>query len=209
MLKALTRFFSLLFHPLLSAAYLYLLILFGRERLELTSLTDAGKIQIILLVLVLTFILPFILLLTCRFSGIIKNLAFIQREERYIPGGLMMLAYGLTAWFFEFRLHLPHWLSEPMFIMFGASIVFLLINIFEKISVYAWGTSLFVGLLAWLTFDTKDRPSLLLLVLSVILSGAVMSARIYCERHTARQLYAGSFVGILVGLSVAYLVFKQ
>lgn len=176
--------------------------------MEFTSLTDEGKAQMSLLVFVLTCILPSILLLTCRFLGIVKNLRLSQKDERYIPGILMMLTYGVSAWFFEFRLNLPAWLSEPMFVMFGSAVMFLFVNIFMKVSVYAWGVFSYSGLLAWIVFNTKDYRSLLFLILSIILSGGVMSARMYLERHTPRQLWTGALTGISVGMLVAYLSLK-
>ena len=100
---------------------------------------------------------------------------------------------------------------EPLFmnityLMSAILIVTVVITWFWKISAHAIGIGCASGFL-FLLYETSPTSSLFMaMVISILLAGIIISARLYLEAHTPKQVYWGYFMGIVSGVFGGLLV---
>ena len=80
----------------------------------------------------------------------------------------------------------------------------MLVSLFYKISIHAAGVGGVVGFLTVLSFNHPESGMIDVLLVSIILSGLVMSSRLYLNVHTPREILAGGILGILICFGAMY-----
>lgn len=143
----------------------------------------------------MTIIFPLISTLILLRGKLINSLEMPDRKERSLPYAMTLFYYGRTYYLLQKFPYDPPVLS----MLFGAMLALafsLLINRRWKISAHAVGAAGVVATLAGLMVLNASIP-LAALVLSVLLLGAVCSARLVLKSHTPAQVYAGVVVGFV------------
>ena len=79
-----------------------------------------------------------------------------------------------------------------------------IITYFWKISVHAIGISGIIGVLTRIAFSVQSIELLIFLMIGLILSGFVMSARLSLNAHTPKQIYMGFLVGFLISFIASF-----
>jgi hypothetical protein len=159
--------------------------------------------MIIGLVFITTFAVPALLIGIFSF-GIKKLTKPDEREERYLPFAIAIIFYFM-AWYLLNEIQL-----SPIFNIFnlGATsllVLCFLITLAWKISIYMAGLGAVFGALLGLAV-TLDINIVVVLILTILVSGAVGFSRILSKKHSPPQIYAGFLLGA-VTMFLHYLYF--
>lgn len=178
--------------PLLMPVY-GLILAFGLSILDVAPM--GMRIYFTLIVAGIDVVIPMLIIVLLKKLGYVGDLGLNGRKERPIPYVIITVCYLATAWFMASK-GAPAWLS--FFFAGGAlaSLVNLVINFWWKISAHAAGIAGIVALLIRIQKDGSPEPELFFwLILSLVLTGLLGSARVWLRRHTVWQVLAGYAVG--------------
>lgn len=197
MKKYLALAISVLLHPLLMPSIIFLSI-FQFAPIIVSNISN--KWILLMLIFSGSYLVPIFLILTMYNLGIVKDIKLDNKSERRWP----MIASTIIYIAFTYLLVGKAPMIIPL-IMTGITFTLALITIitrFWKISAHATGAagaSSFL-LLSVLRFGEMDLliPALIMLVLT----GILISARLFLEAHTPKQIIAGVALGVVVSLGV-------
>lgn len=207
-MKLVSKIISWLFLPLFAPVYA-LLIAFYTANFEsdffmgnnLYILHDEQKTAVLSLFFIFSFVGPAISVVLLRMSGQISTIMMDNRSERIVPSimtnlfGISLL--GILLW--KMDMHLFPGARFIFGLAAGSCSTVLMCTLITrkwKISLHAAGMGILVGFLIYY-FYKMEVYNLNILLISVILSGVVMSARLQLGAHDLKQLFAGFFVGTL------------
>ncbi len=190
--ERLAKVISVIFHPLLIPTYL-IAVLINLNVFFALMIPDEAKWKIIILVLITSAIFPLIILYGMYRLKLVKSLLIDSREERLYP-------YIATSIFFFVSCYMIWQINiSPVYYycLLGASILAvltLLINIYWKISAHTVSMGgvlgILIGLQTVLLIDI-----MLLIVITILISGIVGFARLRAGTHTQAQIYTGYILG--------------
>ena len=198
------RSLSFLFHPLLIPTYI-LLTLLNLDRMYTVLLTWQLNLFIIGTVLVTTFIFPLLVIFIMYRIKLISSLYLPQRQERIFPLITIAIFYYLTFYLMK-QLYLP--VCFQIFLL-GASviaIISLITMFFFRISLHMTALGAASGLFLSMTV-ISGGAGLFLLIISVIISGMVGSARLKLNAHQPAEIYSGWLMGAVVICLTCLLLF--
>ncbi len=215
------RFISVLLHPLLLISYmcLYLMManpfLFGFSGIK-------GQGLIIISVVTTTFMFPLIAVLLMRSLGLIQSIEMEDKLERIGP----LIVTGIFFMWLYVNIRRNDNIPDALtFFVLGSTIaVFmgLLLNSFTKISLHTIGAGGFLMGIAIVTLLFTDplvnfpnpfgdgvwRISQRMIIMgTIVLAGAVGSARLWLKAHTEPEIYGGYIVGVLAQMIAFRIVF--
>ena len=205
-MKFASQLISWIFLPLLMPIYALLLAMFvpsmenGFYQEKTMYWMDIRlKLAVLGLYLIFSFVAPAISLIFLKRANIISNLEVDNRTERSIPILTTALYCAILAYF----LYSKAYGAVPKSIILlptGGLIAILIagvINFVDKISMHALGVGMYVGfLVAYYQYQVQFAFSII--IISVLIAGLVMSARIYLGKHTLIQSLSGFFLGFFV-----------
>lgn len=183
---------SWLLVPLLMPVY-GLIFAFGLSILDVAPM--GMRVIFTLIVAGICVFIPMVLILLLKKMNLIDDVGLNGRQERLIPYIITIICFGITAWFMAVK-GAPLWLS--LFFAGGAlaTIICTLINFRWKISAHAAGIAGVVALLIRIEKDGSAEPELFMwLIITLVLTGLMGSARVWLGRHTVWQVLAGYVVG--------------
>ncbi|MCR9171838.1 MAG: hypothetical protein NXI10_05060 [bacterium] len=141
-------------------------------------------------------------------SGIVSTPEMDDRKERWLPMATTILFTGLL-YFFMARIFerveddIPKYIENLALAGILVSLCFVPLNRWRKVSVHAAGAGIFTGfLLAYLAQHMYF--SIWLAPLALVVSGTVMTARLYLEKHSLTEVSVGWSVGTFVTFAVNY-----
>src|SRR6267154_2506646 len=145
MVRTGAKIISFVFHPLLMATYLIMLLgkffpamlMVGPDHIWLVAFIVCG----------FTFVVPSINLLLFRYLGSIQSLYLESRQERILPFIFISLMYALVAFLFYYRLPFSANFNKLMMIVAALVIVATLITFFYKVSVHSLALGGMIGIL--------------------------------------------------------------
>lgn len=193
-MKTLSHILSALFSPLLLPTYGMALCIWLTI---MTILPPAMQWSTLGTTFFITAIIPMAVIFILYKAGYVTDPGLNERTERGIPYAVAVVCYLVCAWLF-FRAQAPLWV--PLFLTGGAAaiVINVVVNRWWKISAHAAGMGGLVGLLFFLTVrHLAVFNSFWWFIGAILLSGMVMSARIYLGRHTLGQTLAGFANGFL------------
>ena len=185
---------TIIFHPVFLPLYgLYLL--FNIPAL-LVFLPGQVRKVIFLMVLVNNVILPLLLLPIFKLRGIITSYDLENRSERIIPLMTASLMYFVTA-IMIYRFQLPGMVKAFLFSSACVVLATALLNFRWKVSVHAVGVGAMVAAVLVLSFRMyAGMPGIVAIVF--IVSGLVLSSRLWLRAHTPEQIYTGFLAGFTI-----------
>ncbi len=203
---------SVVFHPLILTTYLFALLfllvpdLVGVSAFELPALGS-----LLLLLWLNTFIAPAIMMFYFKKMGMITSLYVENAAERRIPYLACVIIYGLATYLFGWQLQ-PIGELAPQISVILASVTLSLaliamVSYFWKISAHATGIGGAIGILSGLMIRFDESALLLPLLLTILIGGWLMSARLQLNAHTPSQIAAGVFCGLFVSSATVYFFF--
>lgn len=190
------RIISLIFHPLLMPTWLVIVLAFTFP----WALQPARPENIqayVLLVAGLTFILPAINIGFFKWFGYINSISMAQREERLRPFLLTLVLYAFCTFLFYYKLNMG--LADNFFrlLLILNALVFVawLLTWFVKVSIHSLAVAAVPVILAVLSRFTEERQLFAALLISIVLAGLVMSARLQLQAHTLKEVILGALAG--------------
>ncbi len=196
-MKAGAQIISYVFHPLLMATYLVLVL--GWFMPHFMLLPPSALYTFTGLVFVMTFVLPVANLVMFRTFGTLPSLQMTTRRERLIPFTLITIIYAVVAVMFFYKVTINVNYNRVMLIIAVMVLVATGITFFKKISIHSMAMSGLVGILVPLNKAVENGSLLWPTLAILVLAGAVMSARLYLNAHTPREVLYGSLSGFLIG----------
>ncbi|GAB3723224.1 hypothetical protein [Spirosoma lituiforme] len=199
------HFLSAVLHPLLMPTFLFGLLLFRVPTvLSLDAFSPSLRLSILVLVFVGTFMVPSLLIYYLYRSGYVSSLQLTTLADRRLPYFLSALIYFITAYLFTFQMQGLSTLAPEIGIIIGSiavSILFVgIISLSWQISAHGVGIGGVVGVIGSLMLKFGLTDLFVPLLLLVMLSGFVASARLRLNAHTPAQVGAGLALGLLVSL---------
>ena len=195
LLNILSQALSILLHPMLMPCYGMLLFCFSGQ----PSITILPRVYIIISLVgtfILTFAIPFILLLFMWKKGYIDSLHIDNSKQRTTPYIYTLICYGFWAYFLHTILLMPTFMLLIALGAIGALILVTLINQWWKISAHLTGIGgLFGGICSFSLYYSTLSIVLIISILVIIL--LLMYARLYLKAHTSMQVVCGFILGTL------------
>ncbi|WP_245579232.1 PA-phosphatase [Algoriphagus mannitolivorans] len=185
-----------MFQPLLMPALVFGLLLFAVP--ESTSLPEEFKTQIFYLIVLSTLLIPMITIIGLRLSGMVKSLHLPQKQDRLVPFIITNIYFILTTYFLYQKSELDPILWKGMAVISFSVLALTIVTLFWKMSAHMTGLG---GLLGVILIMSKLFPTfneLYPLLLTIVLSGAVASSRLYLDAHKPLEVYAGFLSGFLI-----------
>lgn len=205
-------FLSVVFHPLIITTYLFgILFLITPELAGVSALELPGLGSLLLLIFLNTFVAPTVIIYYFYRLGIISTLHVDSLAERRLPYLASIIVYAIATYLFGWKLQPIAELAPQIAILLGSVTVSLiivaLISLFWKISAHATGMGGAIGILTCLIIRFEEQLLLTPLLIVILISGILLSARLYLNAHTPAQILAGLGCGLLVSSAAVYFLF--
>ena len=190
---------SLVFHPLLMPSFTFLIV----YQILPEIVRPMGWLMLPFL-FITTFLIPLFGISALRLSGSISSYTIEKREERFLPFLFVTIFYTMTTVMFIVKIQVNSIVSTMLIASTALILVLMLITLFYKISIHAAGVSGVVGYLLVLSLNNPESSMIYALVAALVLSGLVMTSRLYLNAHTPKQIFFGSVLGVLLCFSALY-----
>lgn len=198
---------SVVFHPLLLPTYLFALILYYLP-VSALSLPVQSRWMVLGMIFFTTFLIPGLGAYTMVRMGHLDSLEMERREQRRLPLLFTGLCYAVTAYLLYRETAFDAIFHFIMSIIAASVFLAYVISLFWKVSAHSIGIGGSLGLLLILGKLLPDAFMLGPIVLGILLSGVVLSARLALHVHTPAQVYTGFFSGLLLALCAAYMALR-
>jgi membrane-associated phospholipid phosphatase len=149
-------------------------------------------------VAVITFIFPAANIVMLKAFGTIRSLEMEKRKDRLLPFMMITVFYGVVCAMFYYKVSMNVNFNKIMLIATVLTAVATVVTFFFKISIHSLAMGGALGIIMPLN-KAAEGTLLYPVVLLIILAGVVMSARLYLQAHTLREVGYGVAVGFLVG----------
>ena len=148
------------------------------------------KLTVVAMVYVFTILLPRLCIYVYRKLNGWAPVQLRLRENRAIPYILFILSY-VACLHLMFRMHMPRYMCGILVSALLIQMVCVIVNVWWKISMHAIGaySVLFMFNPVWW------------LCVTVLISGAVGTARMVLRQHSLAQVVAGTLVGVVCGFA--------
>lgn len=148
-------------------------------------------------VFVFTGVIPMSAIFALYRTGKISDTGLNNRTERTVPYVIVTICY-LACSFLFFRMQAPMWLTMFFAGAAAAAVVNITVNRWWKISAHAAALGGVVAILFRLVTLYGPSPTILIWIsVATVVTGLVMSSRVYMQRHTLMQVLAGVANGYL------------
>ncbi|MGB3777805.1 MAG: hypothetical protein WA960_05570 [Tunicatimonas sp.] len=204
MIRTLAIGISAVMHPLLLTLYLFALLFFYAPTIVQPLPSGAAK-QVLLALGITTFVLPMVSIGALRLgvlqtTGLSGMFTLPTRQERVLPFFFASLFYLITTYLFLVKLQVNLVL---VVILAAATALVLTVSataLFTKVSAHATGGGALVGFLVGLGMRYPEISFVVPVLVSVLLAGGVMSARLYLDLHAESGVWRGAGLGFGVSL---------
>ncbi len=183
---------SFVFHPLVLPTFAISILLFIPSYIAF-SIPLVARRLIIGLVFVNTFIVPILVIVLMKKSGIIQDINLREKKERIYPTLVSAFFYLFTYYLFR-QANLPSVLGN---FIAGATCVVLvgfMISFYWKISFHMLSMGGFTAFLISISLFLGYEMHLLILA-SILTTGLLGTARLKLNSHTPAQVYTGFIIG--------------
>ncbi|MBL7870324.1 MAG: hypothetical protein JNM78_01835 [Cyclobacteriaceae bacterium] len=146
-----------------------------------------------------SFILPAVNILMFKIFGTISTYTMDSRRERIVPFVAISIIYVVMTLLFYFRLPFSSNFNNLMLLVTLLVVVGTLITFFYKVSIHSLGIWGSIGIIVPLNKAMEQSYLLWPTAGIIVAAGLVMSARLYLDAHTPRQVMVGGLVGFGIG----------
>ncbi len=194
----LSRVLSYAMHPFLLPLYAVLLLF--ETRLIPVYVADGMKHYLLGLVVLNTLLIPAVAVGLMRLFRLIPDLSLSRRRDRIPVLFIVALCDGICGWLLK-DVEGVFLLRKFVFAAMGCAIFAFGVNLHWQVSLHMTAAGGMVGVLMILLFGGFDLLSIPF-CLTVLLSGALASARLYLGKHSPAQTAVGFFGGMVVSVAV-------
>lgn len=220
MLRIGSKIISVIFHPLFALMYILLFLLWVNPLL-LANFTPEGRTVFLVYFTVNTVIIPVVAILLMKMLGLIRSLHMETGRERIGP---MIVVFILYVWMFINFKREPDIPLVLVSLLLGTVIstaIAFMINVVNKISLHMTGMG---GLLAAVVIiflyqqthqisltmgsDTEiNIHSVPVVMIIVLLTGMVASARLFLNAHKPFEVLQGVVLGFVAQFLAFWIIF--
>lgn len=213
-MKETAKVLSWLFLPLFAPVFALMLGMFVEAQQpdmfldkSLYYLKPDAKYFFIYVFAAFSAVFPILTLVYFKLTGIISSLQLHSREERMMPAFAVNLA---AIGMFILLLSIDKYgnFPQPIYALsLGSAItvaVTTIITAYWKISLHAAGMGIITGF-AFAYFAGMQLQAFWVLPLILVVSGTVISARMYLEAHSLEQSLSGFFIGVAATVATVLL----
>jgi hypothetical protein len=187
------RLVSVLFHPLLVGVLMATYMIFGNPDFFIGMSTKL-KVQRWIAFTNNTVVYMLLVVLLLRGLGFTKSVLMPTQRERIVPLMVSVILYFWTWLVFHNLPDVPLELSDMCFGMFLSASAGMMLNSFYKISLHGIGVGGMMGLMVVL-LRTGHLQSALPIAASILITGAVCTARLADSDHRSFDIVTGLLVG--------------
>lgn len=189
------RLISFLFHPLLVGVYMagYMIYI---NPVYFNYMDPRDKLLALATVFNNNFIFPLVVVLLLKGLGFSKSIYLHTQKERIVPYMASIIFFFWTWYVFYNRPDVAPAMKDMLQGIFYASIMAMVANIYFKISMHAIGMGGLIGMMLMVLFDGM-MVSGLPFMLSILLTGLVMTSRLIASDHEKGDIAAGFLAGLL------------
>ncbi|MEQ6121150.1 phosphatase PAP2 family protein [Reichenbachiella sp. MALMAid0571] len=184
---------SIIFHPLLMPSFTFLII-----NATLPELVHPIGWVLLPFLFITTFLIPLFGVSALIYSGSVSSFSLEKREERFLPFLFVTIFYTITTVMFILKIQV----NETVGLMLVATtvliLILMLISLFYKISIHSAGVSGVVGFMFILSQNYPESMIIYALISTIVLSGLVMTSRLYLNAHRPKEILFGCILGISV-----------
>ncbi len=192
---------SFLMHPLPLPSLMFGLVIIFAPELMLVNAQEI-RWQLMGLLFLTTFAIPALSVFTMRMFGNISSLTMTRREDRRLPFLFVTAIYlVITAFFFRTFPHLP-FVNLAIAGITLSLIVMTAVSLYWKISAHGIAAGGVTGFMTGLAQHYQNPTLIYPLIILVLLSGAVMWARLYLQHHKPAEVWVGWFTGFIICLGI-------
>ncbi|PWG05545.1 hypothetical protein [Polaribacter aquimarinus] len=161
------------------------------------------KLTVLGFIFVTTYIIPLIILILFKRLKLIKSFKAESIKERKIPIAMMIVLFYLLGNTLDYTPNLSDLGLLFYATSFGLAIIYVLFIFKFKTSIHLLSLGISVGF--FLILHTKYSKSFtIVIIISLLLSGLLASARIHLKAHTQKEVYIGFFLGFIAPIIVNY-----
>ena len=193
-IRFVAHFFSYVFHPLFIPLYATWFLTFVNPYL-FAGFSIQQKTWLLIRIAYTMVFFPLITVLLLKALGFIQSMLLTTQKDRIIPYIACGIFFFWAYLVFRNQPNIPSVLTAFTFAVFISSSVALMANIYFKISMHAIGMGGLLGLFLIIMYSNSMLMTLPLSV-ALLLTGIVCTSRLIISDHTAKEIYAGLFVGI-------------
>jgi len=162
------------------------------------------KISLLAMVYLFTIVMPRLgIYVYRRINGWTRH-QLGRRERRFVPYLLSIVSYACLLFLMQ-RMHMPRFTLSIIITALVLQIICALLNSFVKISTHSAAAAGVVGMLLAFSMLFAFDPTYWL-CLTILMTGAVNSARLILRQHTLGQIEISNLVGFLCGLLTILLI---
>ena len=212
MSRRLAFFLSVALHPLLLPTYIFG-VLFGLapELVGVIALSASARVSLLVLLFLNTFVAPALVIYYMYRLGVVESLQLQTLRDRRLPYLLTIIIYSLSTYLFGWQFQPISELAPQIAVVLGSITVSLvlvaLISLGWQISAHATGMGGCLGALGGVILRFGDFSLFFPLVISVVITGLLLSARLHLNAHTLAQVVTGLGLGVLVSMAAVFLFF--
>lgn len=195
-LKHLAILLSNIFHPAFYSLVGFI-ILFTLTYLSM--LPWFFKLWVFLAVYFFTIALPYVILTVIRKANGWRRLDLYRQHRRSVVYLTYIICYASCMYVCN-SLYLPSFIGSILVVCLMSQCVCALVNVWYKVSMHSTGTGLLIGALLAYSFLLDFNP-IWWLCLAILISGAVMSSRMYLYHKELGQVLWGTLIGIFCGFT--------
>jgi hypothetical protein len=199
--KIYAAFFSYLFHPVFVPVYVVAFLIYIHPS-AFSGFSDAEKKQTLLIVLLNLVFFPLVSVLLLRAVGFVESIYLRSQKDRIIPYIASGIFFFWAYTVFKQQSQYPVILTIFILGIFLASSAALIANIYFKISMHAIGMGSWLGIFL-IIMQKNEMLMTWPLVIVLLLTGLVCSARLLVTSHQPKDIYSGLFLGILTQVVAA------
>jgi len=187
------RTLTMVFNPFLMPIFGLLIII--NSPTIFNYLSKDIKRLLLLIVLINNGVLPFMFLSYMKVRNFISDWLIFNRAERMVPMFTSAIFYGLTV-YITYKFNIPTFIKTYFVAALVMALLLGAVSFWMKASVHAAGMGSIVALIIVMIIKTQV-PLIGYLVTSIILTGLVMSARLWLNAHTVKEIWVGLLLGFL------------
>ena len=189
------RIMSYLFHPLIIPVYLSWLIL-NTNAYSFAAFSPRQKFLLMGTFSVMYIMFPLLSVLLMKALGFITSIHLKTQRDRIIPYVACMFYYWWVWYVMNNRPEVPWECVVLSLAIFLASIGGLIANISMKVSMHAIAAGVMAAFVMLLGF-LQDLNFGFYISGSILLAGAICTARFIDSDHTSREIYVGITIGVV------------
>ena len=163
------------------------------------------KLAVLGLIFATTYLIPLFILVFFKRIKLIKSFNVVAISERKIPVIMMIVLFYLLGNTLQ---NIPN-LRDLGLLFYATSLGLIFIYIFfafkVKASIHLLSLGISTGFFMVLGI-LYSQSFLIVIIVTLLLSGVLASARLYLKAHTPKEVYLGFLFGILAPFIVFYLL---